>query len=75
MSTIEDYKLRVQYDDKLSNDFFNQNFIDFNRLNRYGMVDSKNNLIYPRSDKMKPFGKSGDKKVLSSTFARAHANK
>ena len=65
MSTIEQYKLRVEYDDKLSNEFFNQNFVDFNGLNRYGMVDPKNNLIYPRSEKMKPFGKSGDKKVLS----------
>lgn len=63
--TIEQFKQRKSYDEKLSGDYFNQNFIDFTKLNRYGMVDQKNNMIYARSEKAKPFGKSGEKVVLS----------
>ena len=65
MSTILAFEQRIAYDNDLPVDFFNQNFIDFNSQNRYGVVDTKNNLILPRFDKMKPFKDSKGKEVLS----------
>ena len=65
MSTKKAYLRRIIYDEKLPPGFFNQNFIDYNTVNRYGIVDIKNNLIFPRFDKMKPFKDSGKEKLLS----------
>ena len=65
MSTIEKFNNAVAYNEFLPPDFFNQNFIDFLSLNRYAVVDTKNNLIIPREDKMKPFKDSKKLMVLS----------
>ena len=65
MSTILAFEQRILYDKNLPVDFFNQNFIDFNSQNRYGVVDTKNNLILPRFDKMKPFKNAKGKELLS----------
>jgi hypothetical protein len=65
MSTIEAYNQRLVYDEVLPVDFFNQNFIDYNSLNRYGIVDTQNNLIIPRYEKLKPFKNSKGKQLLS----------
>lgn len=65
MTTIQEFKERKLYDEILPLDYFNQNFIDFTTLNRYGTVNTKNNLIFPRFDKMKPFKESKGIEVLS----------
>ena len=55
MSLIEAFQISKTYEEVLPNDFFNQNFIDLTKLNRYAIVDTKNNLIIPREEKLKPF--------------------
>tara|TARA_R110002012_G_scaffold94252_4_gene228253 strand:+ start:5466 stop:6731 length:1266 start_codon:yes stop_codon:yes gene_type:complete len=65
MSTIEKFNDAVAYNEVLPADFFNQNFIDFLTLNRYAVVDTQNNLIIPREDKLKPFKDSKKLTVLS----------
>ena len=66
MSTIEAFEISKAYEEVLPSDFFNQNFIDLTKLNRYAIVDTKNNLIVPREEKLKPFsGNQGKLQVLS----------
>ena len=66
MSLIEAFQISKTYEEVLPNDFFNQNFIDLTKLNRYAIVDTKNNLIIPREEKLKPFaGGEGKLQVLS----------
>ena len=66
MSLIETFQISKDYEEVLPNDFFNQNFIDLTKLNRYAIVDTKNNLIIPREEKLKPFAGGGGKlQVLS----------
>lgn len=64
--TINLFKQRQVYDHIIPMEFFNQNFIEFTRLNRYGVVNTKNDLIFPRFDKMKPF--KGSKKIMVLSF-------
>ena len=66
MSTIQKFNDAVAYNSFLPADYFNQNFIDFLSLNRYAVVDTNNNLIIPREDKMKPF--KGSKKLTVLSF-------
>ena len=62
----QEYKDKTLYDEfVLSSDFFNQNFIDFDTLNRYGTVDIKNNLISVRPDKIAPIDDKGKQQALS----------
>jgi len=65
MSTINKFLQRRLYDQLLPTDFFNQNFIDLTTLNRYAIVDTKNNLIVPREEKLKTFDGAPDSSVLS----------
>ena len=65
MSTKELFKERKRYDKAVPMDFFNQNFIEFITLNRYAVVDTKNNLIIPREAKLKPLAGTDKLEVLS----------
>lgn len=66
MSTIEKYEKTQYYNVLFPEDSFNQNFVEFTSLNRYGVVDVNNNLIVPREDKMKPL--SGNPKTVALSF-------
>jgi len=65
MSVIEKFTNAKYYNTLVPDEFFNQNFVDFTSLNRYGVVDTNNNLIIPREDKMKPLSGSPNVEVLS----------
>jgi hypothetical protein len=66
MTAKQQYLNKTLYDEfVLSKDFFNQNFIDFDNLNRYGTVDTKNNLISVRADKIAPIDDKGKQQALS----------
>lgn len=72
MTLAETFILKKKYDKEVPNDFFNQNFIDFDKLNRYGIVDEDNNLIFPNAAYLKPFAGSGGKVQVLSFVARAY---
>lgn len=72
MTLAETFILKKKYDKEVPNDFFNQNFIDFDKLNRYGLVDGENNLIYPQATYLKPFTGSGGSVKVLSFVARAY---
>ena len=66
MSAKSAYKLKSLYDEfVLSPDFFNQNFIDFDTQNLYGVVDSSNDLISTRENKIAPLDNRGKEQALS----------
>lgn len=72
MTLAETFILKKRYDREVPNDFFNQNFIDFDKLNRYGIVDENNNLIFPNAAYLKPFAGSGGNVQVLSFVARAY---
>jgi hypothetical protein len=67
MSIIETFERKKEYDENiLPQDFFNQNFIDIESLTKYSVVDTNNNLVFPRENKISPI--VGGNKQTSLSF-------
>lgn len=67
MSIIETFERKKEYDENiLPQDFFNQNFIDIESLTKYSVVDTNNNLVFPRENKISPL--VGGNKQASLSF-------
>lgn len=67
MSIIEAFERKKEYDEIiLPQDFFNQNFIDIESLTKYSVVDTNNNLVFPRENKISPL--VGGNKQASLSF-------
>ena len=67
MSIIEAFERKKEYDEIiLPQDFFNQNFIDIESLTKYSVVDTNNNLVFPRENKISPL--VGGNKQTSLSF-------
>ena len=67
MSIIETFERKKEYDEIiLPQDFFNQNFIDIESLTKYSVVDTNNNLVFPRENKISPL--VGGNKQTSLSF-------
>lgn len=67
MSIIEAFERKKEYDEIiLPQDFFNQNFIDIESLTKYSVVDTNNNLVFPRENKISPI--VGGNKQTSLSF-------
>jgi len=67
MSIIETFERKKDYDENiLPQDFFNQNFIDIESLTKYSVVDTNNNLVFPRENKISPL--VGGNKQTSLSF-------
>lgn len=65
MGVKQDFKEKKIYDETFPKDFFNQNFIDLDKENRYGIVDYDGNLILPKPAKIAPADEKGRQQSLS----------